>query len=261
MRRKRFGRSRFKRSNVTRRGFRNTGVLSGQLGNTLNNNYSNKKLSRQRYRAQLLNSTLFKPHYRSVFTVSAVATTPIGTSTATKIALVPILNLAGSANPFWTVAGGTQAIDTGVAVPTFNSSSMILRGGRSSMSIGNNSLVDAVRLRCWLLKTRPNSSGTHGTFNAITTVPTQWDPTVFPDFHESFKIVQFFEHILLPGSRPFELYRHLKVQKIDFDEWTNNENTYVWVFTIAQMTDIDTPATSSVTYVNSYNLAFSGDIV
>lgn len=252
---------RFKRSTVynrrkfrSRRGYQ---TVSAQAGNYITPKYRSHRISSRSWRNNLLSTTRFKPHYRSVHSIFAVVNTPIGVTTATKVNLIPLKHLAGGANYFWTTGGGAQAIDNGVAVPTFNNSSIVLRGGRASMSIGNNSLVDSVRLRIWLLWVKPGSD--KAGFDALTPVPTQWDPTMYPDFYESFKMVQSWEHILLPSSRPFEVVKMLKAQKIDFDAYQNDEWELAFTFTIAQCTDIDTPVTSAVTYVNSYSLSFTGD--
>lgn len=252
---------RFKKSSVYNRkrfGKRGFQAISAQLGNYVQPKYRSRKLSSSSWRRNLLASTRFKPHYRSIATVSSIASTPTNVTQATKVNLIPLKHIVGGANYFWTAGGGCQQIDAGVAVPSFSNSSIMLRGGRASMSIGNNSTVDSVRLRIWLLWTRAGSD--KGGFNAVTTVPTQWDPTVWPDFYESFKLVQSWEHILLPASRPFEIIKMLKAQKIDFDAYQGDDWELCFTFTIAQCTDIDTPTASSVTYVTSYSLSFCGDL-
>lgn len=235
------------------RGRRGRRVVSAQAGNTISTRYRARRLGPRRFSSALLRDTLFKPHYRSLLTTSFTQVTPIGVNAATKTGFVTLLPIA---TPFWTVAGGALPIDNGVAVPTFNNSSIVLRGGRTEVTIGAPS-VDAIKLRVFMLAIKPGAA--QAAFNALVTVPLMWDPSHFVDFQDSYSILSSAEYILLPGSRPVSLIRNLKPRKIDFDKYAANEEL-AYCFTISQCTDINV-LPDSVVFSVSHSLSFSGDIV
>ena len=133
------------------------------------------------YRNLLLQSTTFQPHYRSLFTTSFTQLTPLGVNSATKTG---VITLPPTASQFWTPAGGAIPIDNGVGVPTFDESSIVLRGGRSEVTVAVPG-SDAIKLRVFKIWIKENAGPTIASFNAITSVPLLWDITHFVD-HEQF---------------------------------------------------------------------------
>lgn len=261
-RRRRGGRLRVvRRYRRGRRGGRRGGrrYTSGQAGNVTNTRYRGRRLGRYSYGRALLSETFFKPHYRSLLTTSFTQTTPVGVNAATKtglITLLPDLTVAGSSK-FWVPAGGALPIDATVAVPTFDDSTIILRGGRSEVTIAVPGL-DGVKLKVYLLYVKDGADKT--TFNALTTIPTMWDPSHFIDFDQSFKLLSSREYILLPGSRPIALWRGFRPEKIDWDSFRNGQSVLAYCFTIQQLTDTDVlPA--SVIFTVSHSLSFCGDVL
>lgn len=232
-------------------------VVSAQAGNIVSTRYRTRFLRRTRYQAALLRDTLFQAHYRSLLTTSFTQTTPVGVNAATKTGLISLLPV--SPNPFWTVAGGALPIDSGKAVPTFDTSTIVIRGGRSEVTVGVPGL-DAIKLRVYKVWTKPDSNPEHATFNALVSVPTLWDPSHYVDFGQHFKLLSSHEYVLLPGSRPLSLINTIRPQAIDLNAFNLFEKHVCYVFTLQQLTDSDVlPA--SVIFTVSNSLSFTGDAI
>lgn len=268
MKRKYSGRSRSFRKRPrfrSRRHFRGrsgggTRFVSGQAGNAISTRYRSRHLSARRWRGALLSSTRFLPHYRSLFTTSFTQTSPVGVNSCTKTGLITLLpvNLPGpTPNPFWQTNGGALPIDDTVGVPTFDESSIVLRGGRSEVTVAAPS-VDAIKLKIFFIFVKPGAGGGITAFNALTNVPALWDPTHFVDFNESFKLLGQWEYTLLPGSRPLSLIKTIKAQKIDWDQYRNFEGHLCYCFTMQQLTDINV-LPDPVIYTVSHSVSFTGD--
>ena len=250
--RKRARHSGARRRTIRRRNGRNA-VVSGQAGNTVNTRYRGRMLSRRGWTQALLSETRFKPHYRSLFTTSFTQVTPVGVNSCTKSSLVTLLPVA---TPFWTVAGGALPIDATVPVPTFNISSIVLRGGRSEVTIGDAN-VDACKLKVYTLYVKPGADQVG--FNALLNVPSMWDPSHYIDFQQSFKLLASKEYILLPGSRPVAMIRGISAQKIDTNLYNAGEGHIAYCFTIQQLTDIDNPVPANIIFTVSHSVSFVGD--
>jgi len=239
----------------TRRSRRRTNVISAQAGNARSIAYKSRRKPIRVYKNQLYNATNYKAHYRSLLNTGATITMPTGTQTCFVSDILPCMRFAN--NNFWTVTGGTQPIDNAVGVPTFNDSSIILRGGRHSISFATTG-QDAVKIRLFYVWIRPNAELAN--WNSLTTVPLMWDPSHFPDFHESFLLLDTKEFYLLGGSRPYDIVRSFGIKKIDFDEYNNNQGQPGYFFTASQATDGDL-LNQTVTFTQAYSLSFSGDLV
>lgn len=226
--------------------------MSGELGRPVSTRYRSRMLPRRAWQRSLLVETRFLPHYRSLFTTSFTQNTPVGVNSATKTGLITLLPVA---TPFWTTAGGALPIDSTVAVPTFNNSTVVLRGGRSEVTIGDPG-NDAVKVKIYLLYVRPGADVTP--FNALTSVPAMWDPSHYTDFYQSFKIITQQEIICLPGSKPYSMFRSFPPQKIDYDKYRNGEGHLAYCFTIQQLTDIDV-AIQPMIFTVSHSVSFCAD--
>lgn len=239
-----------------RRGFgKRRGVISAQAGNIVSTRYKSRMLRPRGWSRALVVATRFKPHYRSLLTASFTQVTAVGVNAATKTGLITLLpNLP---NPFWIVAGGALPIETGVAVPAFDNSSIVLRGGRSEVTIAVPG-IDGVKVKVFMLYIKEGAD--QAGFNALTTVPTMWDPSHFVDFSHSFKLLSSQEYIMLPGSRPVALIKSFRAQKIDYNAYAAGEQKLAYCFTIQQLTDADVlPA--SVIFTVSHSISFSGDVL
>lgn len=242
---------------MRRRGRRSRRVVSAQAGNIISTRYNSRMLRPRAWSRALLNDTRFKPHYRSLLTNSFTLASPAGVNAATKsglITLLPDITVPGSFR-FWVTAGGALPIDNTVPVPTFDDSTIVLRGGRSEVTVAVPGL-DGVKLKVYVLFIKDGADKTG--FNALTTVPTMWDPSHYIDFEQSFKLLSSREYILLPGSRPVSLWRSFRAQKIDWDSFRNGQQMVAYAFTVQQLTDTDLlPA--SVVFTVSHSVSFSGD--
>ena len=251
-RRRRFGRRSRRRSGRRR-------VVSAQAGNIVNTRYHSRRLRSRAWSRALLADTRFKPHYRSLLTSSFTSTTPVGVNAATKTGLITLLpNPSVPGNfVFWSIPGGALPIDNGVAVPPFNDSTIVLRGGRSEVTAAVPG-QDGVKLKMYLFWVKAGADVTG--FNALTTVPTMWDPSHFPDHEQSFKLLGSHEYIMLPGSRPLSWTRSFRPHKIDWDSFRVGQDVLAYCFTIQQLTDIDAlPA--SVIFTVSHSVSFVADTI
>lgn len=253
----RYGRSRRgayrpRRFGRYRRGAGGTRTVSAQAGNIVSTRYRGTGMGNRAYGSELLRQTMFRPHYRSLLTTSFTQATPIGVNAATKTAIVSLLPIV---NPFWTVAGGALPIDEAIGVPTFDESTIVLRGGRSEVTVGVPG-VDSVKLKVYLIKIKNNADMTG--FNALTSVPTLWDPSHYTDFEQLFNIISAKEYIMLPGSRPLAFINTFHPKKIDWDSYRNGQEHLAYVFTIQQLTDADV-LPGSVIFTVSHSVSFSAD--
>lgn len=232
---------------------RSRNVVTGYDADNANITFRRKRRSIRSYRRNLLNTTNFQNHYRSVLGQAPVAVvTPIsGPGFATTAA---ISSLQGS-NPFWTVAGGAQLVDNAVGVPLFSPFSIVLRGGVVKLTATNRSTDETMRVRIWAVWARSNQTQV-----AIpTTVPIGWDPTMIPDFSQAYRMLFGREVMLLPGARPVEISAKLRPMKIDQDSFINEASTkIVWIVAVSETDDFDgTPSTVGV--IAQHSLSFTGD--
>jgi hypothetical protein len=256
-RRRRFRRTRRRR--FRRRFGRRRNVVSAQAGNIINTRYRSRKLRHSAWSRALLADTRFKPHYRSLLTNSFTLTSPVGVNAATKSGLITLLpdpSVVGNF-VFWSTPGGALPIDSTLPVPPFNDSTVVLRGGRSEVTIAVPG-DDGVKLKVYMVYIKDGANKT--AFNALTSVPTMWDPSHFVDFDQSFKLLSSREYILLPGSRPVSLWHKFRPSKIDWDSFRIGESVLAYVFTIQQLTDTDVlPA--PVVFTVSHSVSFVADII
>lgn len=233
-------------------------TISAQKGNYVSNKYRSHHQSGRSYRRELLRTTNFLPHYRSLLTTPFVFNTTNTTGSAAKTGIITVLPFTPAANYFWKTAGGALPIDQGKAVPTFDDSSIVLRGGRSEVTVAVPG-VDAIRLRMFKIWINKNAGPTIAGFNAIATVPTMWDITHFVDHQQFCKVLSSKEYIMLPGSRPISWIDTFRARKIDFDAYTTDEESLGYVFTISKVTNI-TAAVSPVEFSVSHSISFTGDV-
>lgn len=247
----RFGKRRRAAGNGNRSGSVKTGYSAANSDIT----FRQKKGSLKKFRNMLWNSTLYKPHYRSLFSSTFAIVTPatgFGFGTFTSIRAL------GSVNPFWTTAGGAQPIDNGVVVPIFNPANIIIRGGTLKTTITNRSTDESVRVRVWCVwaKDAPDAVALPASGSPF---PVGWDPTMVPDFNNGFKVLFGKEVLLLPGARPMEVSFKMKVQKLDINTFITEAGRQIhWMYLVAETDDTDATV-SSVGVVNSHNLSFTGD--
>lgn len=247
--------NRFRFRNARFKGRRNGTMMSGQMGNVSRSGFRKRMIPKRVYRSLLMKDTMFKPHFRSVFTNAFTLTTPLGLGQASFFDSVAL----SAVTPFWTVAGGAQPIDLGVPVAIFDPSSIVLRGGLSRITFTNNSTADSVRIQLYVMWAQDSADASTIPPNG-TLVPTSWEPTVAPDLTNNFKMMYRREFILLPGSRPMCISHRYKPQKIDSHEFLNASSKLHFMYTLEQTSNVNLGA-ESVTVVLDYNLSFVGDVL
>lgn len=226
-----------------------TAFVSAQDGRSFANGFRSRRMSKSAWRRSLWTSTLHKAHYRSVETNSVNIAAPVVIDTA---ALIQFQALAGD---FFTVAGGLQQIDAGIPPPLF-SGDITLRGGISKLSFSNNGTGDAVKVRvftCWTNR-NPDQTILPGT------VPSDWDPSLIPEFERFGKVTGMREFFLLPGNRPSEISYRYKPRKIDLSIYTNGGEQLMYIVTISSTSTL-TLGGETVTFLKSHNVSFAGDAV
>lgn len=247
---------RFKRKSRTSR---SGTVRTGYAGASSNITYKKKRFNRRRWKRDLYKHTQFKQTFRSLNNGSF--NVPVGSITGVNNAVFALANgvIGGGVTPFWTVAGGAIPVDQAGVVPIFSPSSIILKGGMSKLTVTNNGLVDTIRAKVWAVWAKSRPDYTNNVPATLSNVPNDWDPTVHPDFHESFTVLFGREVLLLPGSRPMELSYRYKCRKIDTDEFgIEGGQQLIWMMTFSETGNGDAIGTN-VTVINSHNLAFVGD--
>lgn len=215
--------------------------------------FRSRRIRPRVYRSMLWRDTQSEPHWRSVFSSGAVITTPnnITDSTVTVIRAL---------QDFYTIAGGAQPIDSGVAVPNFGQD-IVLRGGVCRLTLANpNPDIAAVgggdTIRCRVFAVWTTKNTDLGVWPP--SVPSLWDPSIITDFSRYFKVLFSREFMMEPNGRAFDVsFRH-RLKKIDKNEFQNNNNQLFWIVLTNQITNADVLA-ESITAVVSHNVSFTAD--
>jgi hypothetical protein len=184
-----------------------------------------------------------------VFLMQALGTQPLGTF------------FTGAGTQFWAAAGGAQAVDTGVAVPSFDSD-IVLRGGIARIHVMNPEDDVPMRVKIYGVwaASRPSAAVYTAVHNQNRSL--EWDPSIEADFHEFGKVLFVKEAMLANINETIECVYKFKPQKIDQHEHLGSAtqpsgNQLWWMVTIAPLT---TNVISDLApFVKSFNLSFVGD--
>jgi len=211
--------------------------------------FRGRKTSRRAFKKHLWYLTLFKPHYRSIFTVGSDISMPTNDVAVTIFGL-NMYKL--TTDPFWVVAGGLLAIDTGITPPLF-SGDIILRGGVYTVTFANLSSND-IKLRLWVTKSVPDP--------AFTLVPSSaslsWDPSCSPDFNSQVGKVYDNRTVTIEGGNSYSFSKRFNVQKIDQVTYTLEGNSPI---IYAAACNMGNSTANTLRVVKSYNLSFSADSI
>ncbi|AXF52029.1 MAG: putative capsid protein [Cressdnaviricota sp.] len=212
--------------------------------------FRGKKTSRRTFNKHIWNSTIFKPHYRSVLTQDLNLSTP-ATLTDGTIQLFNMYQFGGVG--FGTAAGGAREIDLGAGVPTFEESSFILRGGKYELTIANLSTSD-LKMKLWRITTGNNPD--------LSVVPASedwgWDPSVTPDFFNQVGKPWMSREVIINGNDQYTFSTRFKTQKIDGEAYINNARSpYLCILVSSQ----DGGGVANFKAIQSYNLSFSADAI
>lgn len=211
--------------------------------------FRGKKTSRRVFNKHIWNSTIFKPHYRSVLTEPVILNVPASQSSG----VLQFFNMYQfSGVGFATVAGGAREIDAGAGVPTFEESSFVLRGGRYTLTIINQGSSD-IKLKLWRITT-----GNNPDFSIVgSTEEAAWDPSVTPDFYNQIGKPFMSREVIINGLDSYTFSTRFKTQKIDGEAYINNARSpYICIL----ISSID-GSVSQATAIQSYNLSFTGDAI
>ena len=209
----------------------------------------------------LWRDSAMKAHYRSILALSDSFSTPTG-SISCGVFYYPTIEFGAR---FWTPAGGALAIDTAVPVPNFQDD-IILRGGMITMTLANDpDADDAADLHTTIyliisdetpsvgaLIPPDGSTGTFATFSR------DWDPSCVPDSTRVFaKKILMKRQALLKSGETLVVSHRLRIQKIDQENYLNDNNKLYWVVKTA----CNTGSTNTYRVTASYNMSFSGDAI
>lgn len=248
--------TRYKR--VGHRG-RRTSTITGQSGFAKSFGYRGRRVRPRTWKRMLWRDTLQMSHYRSAFDTANALAAPLAVTSNSLPYLIPALPNVG----FWTAAGGAQQIDAGVGPPNFLGD-VTIRGGMIRLALTNESVTEAVRVRCWLLRSNKNPDLGRIPI-APTTVSTMFDPSIVPDFDEFGRIVMMREMTLLPVSNPMEIFYRLPIQKVDQAEYLQTSPTiaggsqFYWYVLVSRMSLISNLIAPVIRAVSSHNLSFAAD--
>lgn len=112
---------------------------------------------------------------------------------------------------------------------------------------------ETVRVKVWLCHTVANPNFTN--FPPGAAVPTEWDPSLFPNFDEFGSVKRSFELLVTPG-RPYELKHRLRVRKVDQNVNAIHGYSWYWVYSLARVGVAGLLGENVIT-VQSHNLSFA----
>lgn len=252
--RRRFGRTSFRR----RRGFRRGGIAStGQWGRPFAVNFRRRRMPVRRWRRIIFRDTEAKAHYRSTFAFNDPTFATPNNMTVAQTWFRTMLQ-AETVN-FWTVAGGLVDKDFGEAPPAFRDDK-IIRGGYARISISSNTDAEALMVKVWAVWLTSNPNLTRLALVTSNANAIDWEPSMFPDFQRIAKVLYNRQAILRAGDNPFTVVHRLKPQKIDDDVYAGLGSQLGWIVSVSKLTVTQAvPVAQQLNVVYSYNLSFSAD--
>jgi len=244
----------------TQRG-RTTAFTSKAQGAYNDQVFRARRLSKANWRSTLYRETQTKVHYRSIFTSATfTVTAPLGMSTqqfnVTQCLINPLTSAA-----FLVSGGGAISTDSGIGVPDFDNSSIVLRGGMLKLSATlDDNAVNVCRVRIWLVWARQRPLGTQLTNLTGTAKPIMYRPNDQPDFQQLFGRIMLYREAMLDKNQGVEVNYRLRPMKIDETVFTLGGNVPYWIVSNSQMNDRNA-ATETVACVASHSLSFAADAV
>lgn len=226
-----------------------------------------RRWSGRRFRRVIMKSTDQMVHYRCLRNTSNAQTTnALGLSNLASDVYVnfPFEYLGVD---FFTAAGGAIPVDGAIAVPTFNPSSIVIRGGTIYISISNMDATsgsgagfaaESLRVKFWYGFTNSRPANIPALF------PSQqnqmWDPTCLVDFRENYGKIYYAGEVLLQGGQVFEFKRRLRPQKVDYAAFKQGGNQPFFMYQVCTI-DHSAANNSPFTVKAGINISFSGDAV
>jgi len=238
---------------------RTTAFTSKAQGAYDDQKFRARRMSKKAWRSALYRQTQTKVHYRSIFTSNTfTVTAPLGMSTQKFNAVQCLINPTTSA-AFWTAGGGAISTDTGISVPDFDTSSLILRGGMLKLNATmDDNAVNVCRVRVWLVWSRERPLGSQLTTLTAGTWPIMYRPNDQPDFMQLFGRIMIYREAMLSANQGLEVNYRLRPMKPDETVFSLGGNVPYWLISLSQMNDRNT-ATETIACVASHSLSFAGD--
>lgn len=218
----------------------------------------------KRWKRILRNATDACTHYRSALS----GTNSISTASRVNSSIIAI-NLFSLANPFWTSAGGAISQSFAASMPTFTTSTFVIRGGKMFCTINNPvTSTDHVKVRCQLVYPKQQSQqATNASLQ--TSVPfTDWinsllgfsfpvnsSPQDFPDYSEYLHPPVMDKEMILQIGETVQFERKLGVKKVDADGFIRGAGSFPRWIILA--TTLGTSVSQTVNVVDGYDLTFS----
>ena len=259
----RFKRRRFGRmARRGRRSGRSTTAYTSEAAKANSFGFRSRRVRPRAYRKMLWRDSAMKSHYRSVLALSDPFTTVAGTISS-QVFYYPTMEFGAR---FWTPAGGAIPIDTAVTVPNFQDD-IILRGGMLSMNVCNTGVggIESgdINVTVYLIISDELPSigaliPPDGSTGSTATFSRDWDITCVPDSKRVFaKRTLLMRNALLKPLDSVKVMHRLRVQKIDQQDYLNDNNKMYWVVKVSS----NHGNTDGYRVTASYNLSFSGDAV
>jgi len=188
---------------------------------------------------------MMQPHYRCMLQSSNIhGTNDLGASELSSDVQILFPLQYANANPFWTVAGGLVGTDASITPPTFNPSSIVIRGGSMWFTLFNQELGTiegqhgaSYRCKFWYGYT----SKRPGTVSPATLFPSQqpnsWDPTMLPDFAQRIGKIYYSTEVLLRVGDAFEFKRKLRTSKVDNEEFLDGGSQPFFLYQVVSLLD------------------------
>lgn len=248
----RFKRRRFTRARrANRRGGRKTLDYTGLNTRGHVVGFRGRRISRRAYKNHIWNSTIFKPHFRSILTTSFTDTAPANFGTTADVLQFNMYRNA-VAGDFWTAGGGAQIIDEGDTLPLFKDE-IVLRGGKYELTIANQS-GDDVKVKLWRLTTVSDPDLAIIPLN----VDSAWDPTVTPDWNNKVGKPFMSREVTIQGGDSYTFVDRFRTQKIDQEAYDDQART---PYIILTFTNVNSNTATQCLFTARYNLSFTGDII
>lgn len=178
-------------------------------------------------------------------------TAPAGAVTQENNVFNALKNAAGDS--FWLAAGGAIDVEDGT-MDTFSTNSIVLRGGMIRCTFSNdNTVADPVRVRVWLIR------NTKVFFNTgwIGTRVAGFDPTHAFNNPTDLGRILIYKEFLLENNNIGEVAYRLPMMEIRLADFVAGGQGFHW------LTAVHAPGGNAcgVSFVNSFNLSFVGDVV
>jgi len=241
-----------------RRTARKSLTWTSQMGVGKNLTYRSRKLSKRTWRRKLWADTLATTHFRSSG-CSPVTTT---TSTAQGDGLVTLylptfIGTPGPTTAFWTATGGLQATDEGAGTVTFDTTDLVIRGGKVGITLTcPDAVTEEIGVTVYVVQLYSNPD-----YQLLPNIVT-WGSMVDagPDFNRRLGKVLYNKSTVMSNTYSnFTLEHRLKVQKIDQETHgtvLGNQIGFVVTATPLQTSPVTGFDLPTIVY---HDLSFSGD--